>query len=342
MILKDIAEKAGVSMMTVSNVINGKHNRVSPKTAERITKIIEECNYVPNLTARSLTVKSSHIIGIIVPIGEKRDGVNYFDNPYVSTMVGIIETILNDNGYYAMIRSAYGLDDVITLLKNWNVDGVIFLHPLFTPNFSLILNDILKKHPLPIVIFDRFVDNPNIISITTDDQKGSYLSTKYLINHGHTRIAFVADYEDNPILTARLDGYKQALRERDILVKDEYIFSYPVDYENCISAGHAIADSNLGITGVVTTADICAIGIMEGARLGGLRVPTDLSVIGFDNLKLCSYTTPKLTTVSQHTTRKATLAATLLLEKIQTGSVANNHIEMDVEIVERQSVALLT
>ena len=100
MTLKDIAEKAGVSMMTVSNVINGKHSRVSAATIEKVNSIIKEYNYVPNLSARSLTVKSSHIIGVIVPLDDKENNgtsVSYFDNPYVSSMIGVIERELRDN-----------------------------------------------------------------------------------------------------------------------------------------------------------------------------------------------------------------------------------------------------
>ena len=103
-----------------------------------------------------------------------------------------------------------------------------------------------------------------------------------------------------------------------------------------------IASSGSEITAAVTTADICAIGIMEGARLGGLRVPVDLSVIGYDNLTLCQYTSPKLTSISQHIAQKAFLATQLLLKKInKEDEEIQCHVTMDVEIVERQSVVSL-
>lgn len=107
MTLKDIADLAGVSMMTVSNVINGKTSRVSQKTRDKVNAIIEEYGYVPNLNARSLSNKKSHIIGIIISLDEKDVllGTNYFENPYVSTMVGAIERELQKNEYFTMIRS---------------------------------------------------------------------------------------------------------------------------------------------------------------------------------------------------------------------------------------------
>lgn len=323
-------------MMTVSNVINGKHNRVSQKTIEKVNAIIKEYGYVPNLSARSLTNKTSNIIGIIISMDNKDE--NLLENPYISTMIGTIEKELRINGYYTMVRSIYQNTDVITLLKNWNVDGIIFLYP----NFQNTLGELLPSLPCPVAIFDSYLELPNLINIRSDDQKGLYLSTKYMINHGHSHIAFVADYENNFLLTERFQGYRQALRENDIPFRPEYVFSFTPSYEGGIQAGKQIASMQNMITAAVTTADICAIGIMEGARLGGYRIPIDLSVIGYDNLKLCQYTVPKLTSISQNITQKALLATKLLLERIRTGSnKAPIHVKIDVEIVERQSVISL-
>ena len=344
MTLKDIAEKAGVSMMTVSNVINGKHSRVSAATIEKVNSIIKEYNYVPNLSARSLTVKSSHIIGVIVPLDDKEDNgtsVSYFDNPYVSSMIGVIERELRDNGYFVMIRAVRSQDDLSILMRNWNVDGAIFLYPRLGDRFEDSINAIVAETHLPVVLFDARTDNPEVINVCSDDRKGCYLSTRYLINRGHKKIAFVANYEGNPLLTDRFEGYRAPMEESGLGCDPDCIFSYSPSYEEGIAAGKAIAASALKITGLVTTADICAIGIMEGARLGGLRIPTDLSVIGYDNLAVSTYTTPKLTTISQNVIKKAETAMELLLEKLRTGHVEQPHIQLDVELVERQSTLSL-
>lgn len=332
--LKYIADKAGVSMMTVSNVINGKHNRVSGKTIEKVNAIIKECGYVPNLTARSLTNKTSYIIGIIIPI-DYDDSENYLENPYISTMIGTIEKELRHNGYYTMVRSVSNKDDIAQLLKNWNVDGIILLYP----DQIDYLSQFIESCPCPIAIFDSPLTTPGLINICSDDEKGLYLSTKYMINHGHTDVAFVANYEGNHLLTRRLNGYRRALKECGIPFRKEYIFSYPPSYKGGIAAGKEIASSDCKVTAAVTTADFCAIGIMEGARLGGLRVPVDLSVIGYDNLTLCQYCSPKLTSISQHIPQKALLACQLLLKKIRNEELdISGPIVMDVKIVERQSV----
>lgn len=340
MTLKDIADRAGVSMMTVSNVINGKTSRVSQKTMDKVNAIVKECGYVPNLSARSLTNKVSNIIGIVVAIDEKANeaGDNYMENPYVSAMIGIIELELKKNGYYTMIRSVSREGDINVLLKNWNVDGIIFLYP----ENGEYMKAFLESTTCPVAVFDSDLEIPDIINISSDDEKGVYLSTKYMINHGHSHIAFVADYENSTVLTRRFQGYCRALEESRIPFRPEYVFRYAPDYEDGIRAGREIAASYMPITAAVTTADICAIGVMEGARLGGYRVPIDLSVIGYDNLNLCQYTVPKLTSVSQNVKQKALLAVKLLLERIRTGTpVSGERIMTDVEVVDRQSVVSL-
>ena len=340
MTLKDIADLAGVSMMTVSNVINGKTSRVSQKTRDKVNAIIEEYGYVPNLNARSLSNKKSHIIGIIISLDEKDVllGTNYFENPYVSTMIGAIEKELQKNEYFTMIRSVSKNADIISLLKNWNVDGIIILYPAAGEYMAKLMD----SATCPIATFDCELDHPNLINITSNDEKGMYLSTKYMINHGHSAIAFVADYKISHVLANRFNGYKRALEENHITFNPDYVYEYSPSYEGGIQAGREIASNSSPVTAAVTTADICAIGIMEGARLGGYRIPVDLSVIGYDNLTLCQYTLPKLTSVSQNIPQKAMLATSLLLEKTRTGSVSSScQTALDVEIVDRQSVISL-
>ena len=152
----------------------------------------------------------------------------------------------------------------------------------------------------------------------------------------------MADYEGNYLLTKRFNGYCRALKESGIPFREEYVLRYSPSYEDGILAGKEIASGKARVTAAVTTADICAIGIIEGARLGGLRVPVDLSVIGYDNLGLCQYTSPKLTSISQNITQKAVKATQLLLKKLRGEEINTSEpFIMDVEIIERQSVVSL-
>ena len=188
--------------------------RVSQKTRDKVNAIIEEYGYVPNLNARSLSNKKSHIIGIIISLDEKDVllGTNYFENPYVSTMVGAIERELQKNEYFTMIRSVSKNADIISLLKNWNVDGIIILYPAAGEYMARLMD----SATCPIATFDCELEHPNLINITSNDEKGLYLSTKYMINHGHSAIAFVADYKSSHVLANRFNGYKRALEENHI------------------------------------------------------------------------------------------------------------------------------
>ena len=246
-------------------------------------------------------------------------------------MIGAIEKELQKNEYFTMIRSVSKNADIISLLKNWNVDGIIILYPAAGEYMAKLMD----SATCPIATFDCELEHSNLINITSNDEKGLYLSTKYMINHGHSAIAFVADYKSSHVLANRFNGYKRALEENHITFNPDYVYEYSPSYEGGIQAGREIASNSSPVTAAVTTADICAIGIMEGARLGGYRIPVDLSVIGYDNLTLCQYTLPKLTSVSQNIPQKAKLATSLLLEKIRTGSVSSScQAALDVEIVD--------
>ncbi|MDD2972176.1 MAG: LacI family DNA-binding transcriptional regulator [Lachnospiraceae bacterium] len=337
MTLKDIAAEAHVSVMTVSNVVNGKHDKVSSATIEKVMAIVNKYHYVPNLTAKSLTAKSSNLVAVIVPFGETENDINFFENPYISTMIGVMEKKLREYGYYVIIRSVGTKGDITRLLKNWNVAGALFL----IPSFETMIDSLLSENDFPLVFFDSRSDNRSIMNVKTDDYKGGYIAAKYLINHGHKKIAFVADYRDSVILLERYRGYRDALTESRIRFQEDWVYFNAPTYEDGIQTGKQLAERTDPVTAAMSTADICSIGIMEGARLGGLRIPSDLSVIGFDNLDLCRYTTPKLTTVSQHITAKAERAVALLLEKLEKGTVEKTTVMLDVEIIERQSVAFL-
>lgn len=331
--LKDIADAAGVSMMTVSNVINGNYKKVSAKKKKLILDLIEEYQYVPNLSARSLTSKSSKIIGIILSSGNPQE--NFFTNPYTSELFGEIETLLREKGYYIIVSTSQNIDDASTLSKNWNVDGVIFL----THQDSSSMQKILSNSKCPMVFIDSNDPSASALTIGIDDFKGGYTATKYLIHRGHKKIAFAGYYsDDNAIIFQRHQGYLAALKEAGIPYSAQLLINTFTRYEDGIIIGRDIANNKYDITAVFTTADILAVGIIEGAKLNGCIVPNDLSVVGFDNLKLCSYVTPKLTTISQNVHQKASAAVDLLMDAIDDESIRNKAVILDVQLEERQSV----
>lgn len=334
MTLNDIAKEAGVSSMTVSNVINGRHQHVSKQTLARVMEIVNKYNYTPNMSARSLAAKKSKIIHLIIPLSHEAS--NMFYSPYISTLVGIIEQQIRLNDYYAMIRSVRNFEELDALFKTWPADGAIFL----LPDFDCYMEQILDSIRIPLVFIDSQFERPDVLNISCDNEKGTYLATRYLINLEHRDIAFMSDYKNSDLQLARYNGYCNALKENNIPVRQELIFEEPPDYEHGIQVGLSIASSALPVSAIVATSDYGAVGIMEGARLGGLKVPTQLSVIGFDDLPFCCYCVPKLTTISQNIEQKALYATQLLLNKINGKQPENSQITVDVRLIERQSAIL--
>ncbi|HHW66223.1 MAG TPA: LacI family transcriptional regulator [Epulopiscium sp.] len=333
-IIKEVAAEAGVSVMTVYNVINGNYSKVSEKKIKLILKLLEEKNYVPNLTAKSLAIKSTKIIGIIVPVGD--DDYNFFKDPYLSELIGVIEHLLRKKGYYAMVRSVIHAADISTLLKTWNMDGAIFL----LPYYDHIAHQILAQNDLPMVFLDSYSDNPDIFSVGIDDYKGGYIATKYLVSLGHTRIAFAGSIGEDGVkcvVNQRFKGYKDALREANIEFHESFVYPFAPVYDMGIVAGREISKRKGEITAVLATADVMAIGIMEGARLNGYLLPNDLSIVGFDNIEASIFCSPKLTTVSQNIPKKAECAIDLLMKQINDEPTPEKRPVLDVEIIERQS-----
>ncbi len=336
--LKTIAEEAGVSAVTVSNVIHHNYSRVSAETVDKINRIIEKHHYVPNSNARSLAMKKSHIIGIIIPyVG---DGDNFLKSPYNAEIIGVLERVIRDSGYYLMVRSVGTTAEAIPLIRSWNVDAVIFLSA-----FGADVQEIRKRLDLPVVFIDTYAAEETFDNVGVEDRKGEYLATKYLLNMGHKRVWFVGPElkEDTRegVISERYAGYLEAMTEAGLESELRHLVAEITSYECGIEIGRKLAFEEEPPTAVVATADILAIGIMEGYRLSGRRIPEDLSVVGFDNLPEGRYTTPKLTTVSQDIAEKARLAAGLLLEQLGEGAGAegaeSRRITVDVALVERGS-----
>jgi LacI family transcriptional regulator len=158
---------------------------------------------------------------------------------------------------------------------------------------------------------------------------------------GHRNIAFAGPIESEDVesvVNQRFKGYKAALKESSINFLDSFVYPAMPVYDTGVTVGREISDRRGEITAVLTSADIMAIGIMEGARRNGYVIPNDLSIVGFDNIECAIFSSPKLTTISQNISAKAEYAIELLMQQIDNGFVTQNRTVMDVEIIERQSV----
>lgn len=331
--LKTIAEKAGVSTATVSNVINGVYNKVSKETIERVNKVIEELNYSPSATARSLASKESRIIGLIIPNTDNDQ--NFGSDPYTAYVVALMEQIVRQKGYYLMIRSVIRSKEITSFANTWNVDGMVILgaYEDDVKEIEQVLKDI------PTVYTDAYVESMPIACVGINDYKGGFLSASYLLGKGHRKIALVTpDTEEFGVIHERYRGFCDALSKRGITLNPEDIFIKQTSTEGGCDAGVEIALSGRGYTAVAAMSDTLAFGLNMGLQQGGLNVPDDISVIGFDNLRVSRFATPAITTISQNLEEKFRLVGEHLFNMIQHKEKYAVKETLDVEVVERQTV----
>lgn len=330
--LKTIAKEAGVSTATVSNVINGNYHKVSQETMLKVQKIIEENDYRPSATARSLASKESKIIGVIIP-NVSRDE-SFSASPYNTQILGLLENYVRKKGYYLMVRCASECKEIIPLFSSWNVDGMILFGA-----FRNEVEDIRNHLNVPTVYIDTYAENMEIANVGIDDYKGGYLAARYLLGKGHRKIAFVGPDVHSPgVIQQRYQGFSDACAEEGVEITSEHIFKADTTYRNGIIIGQKIAISDYKFTAVAAMSDVVAFGVMEGLRVCGVNVPNDISVIGFDDLPECCYSNPKLTTISQKVEQKAFLVGEYLFKMIRKKKTITVNKKIDVEIIERQSV----
>ena len=334
--LKEIAKEAGFSVMTVSNVINHNYDKVSAKTAERVEAIARKYNYVPNLSARSLSGKRSHIITVLVPEGDKP--IHILDDPYRQQMIATLEFQLRIRGYYVMLRAYRRAKEVIYLFHNWSVDGAVLFYPTFTTEE---MKQVLDTG-VPCVVLDRYYDGLDPLTVDLDDLHGGQVPARFLLENGHKRIAFACPFnEPSIVVRQRIRGFAQVLREAGVAFPARYFFNTNGSFEQGVRVGRTLCAMSDRPTAVVTTLDRLAVGILEGVRLSGYSVPNDISIIGFDNWEVLQYVSPKLTTVAQDYEKKVEWAVKLLLKRIRGEEIPQTHITLDVELIDRQSVRKL-
>ncbi len=330
--IKDIANAVGVSCTTVSNVIHGRAGRVSAETISRINDTIEKMGYVPNMSARSLVSSSSKVIGMISHIkSNKKESI--VEDPFHSAFIGAIETRLRESGYYLMLRAVETNADLLTFLRNWNVDGM-FITGVFQDEFYQTLSEL----NIPIILIDSYISQSNLCNVGLEDYKGGYTAAKYLIDKGHRNIAFASPpITMRGVVSERFQGYKDALSEASIPYRQELIFEQELDTGSTLALGRRLAERR-DITAVFATADILAAGIMAGIQQSGRRVPEDMSIIGFDDINFCQLTSPTLTTIHQDAALKGQLAVDYLIDLLDGNPIQEKEIILPIHLVERSSV----
>ena len=307
--LKDVAQRAGVSSATVSYMLNGKQS-VSEKTKQRVLEAVRQLDYVPDLNARGLSTRDSKLIGVVVPQTEPGEHL-MFQNTFYSEVLGSIEYYARQNGYHILISATDANESYQQM----------------------------KESQIPIVLIDSYCNDYYYHNIRIDNAYGSYLATRYILQNGHREIAFlVGRLQENGVMKKRLTGYQKALAEFGVPYQPDYVLEGQIDYESGVQHARAIVERHLPVTAAVAPADILAIGAMKGFYELGLRIPDDLSIIGFDDLEISRYMTPGLTTIKQQISLKGQRAVELLLKNIAQPGLTKQEEILTLELVERESV----
>ncbi len=329
--LSDIASEAGVSLMTVSNVMNGKSSRVSEATASRVLEIADRLGYVPNLPARSLAASKSHIIAALTPVGEDR---SLLMSPHTVEVIGGLEKHLRHEGYHVLLRGIEKEADIAGAIKGWALDGAILLE------FADSQIDRIQISGVPLVAIDSYSENPRTLPVRTDDRHGGWLAGKYLTEAGHSRLLFAGPpFEGMGVMGQRWEGFRSACVAAGIDSHQISVAEALVSYEEGQALGRRLTRDYPDVTAVFATADALAIGILAGLSEVGVSVPEDISVIGFDNIEMSALVTPGLTTIAQDIQAKGAEAARLVLQKVEKGQEIPAPISLGVSLVTRASVA---
>jgi len=327
--LKDIAERAGVTTATVSMVINNKPN-ISEATKKKVLAIASELNYYPNIIARGLATKRSNAIGVIVP--------NLASGFIMRIMEGVKNTLRNASYTVILFDTiGQGLDEYKLFQRvvyEGRVDGVIVI----TASSSDEELEIFRKEKMPCVLVAKNSDH--LDSIYVNNKTGSYDAVKYLIEKGHQHIAAITINRKNLNIEERLDGYRDALKERDIPFEPELVFEVTSD---SLTDGAYIANKILAAGGKRPTAvfspvgDMTAIGMIKEFKKRGLRIPEDIAIVGYDDLPAAMVVEPALTTVRQPKLEMGDLAINLIIDKIEKRDETVVKRELPAKFVIRES-----
>jgi len=331
--IKDVAKHAKVSPATVSYVLNGV-KKVSEKTKQRVLEAVEELNYYPDFAAVNLSKRKSNLIGVVLPDA----GESMFEhNSYYNEFLGGIELVARLNNFDTLISGEGNIEGLSQWVKKRNLDGLIFMG-LFPEESS----SELKALNVPTVIVDAYGEYTyHFNNVNIDDQLGGYLAAKHLIDLGHENIAFVAtNLDKSPVDRMRYSGYKKALEEQGLHSDSQPIFEVEtISFEKGKSVGNDMIQSENNFSAIVTVSDILAFGIIKALHQNNKYVPTDYSIVGFDDLSISRYSIPSLTTIRQNIFGKGKTAAQLILDLIESTSIENKRIELPVELIERESTA---
>lgn len=327
--IKEIARLAGVSTATVSYVMNNRDSKVSEATRLRVLSIMEELNYKPSATARGLNSGKSRMVGLIVPDISKA---------HFSVLVSGIETVLHKANYGILICNAYNdlqkEREYYHMLADRKVDGMIVAAGAAHDPYE---NSSFSDRDIPIVMIDRYNQGfEQQYGVYSDNYKGTYWGTRYLIEEGHTRIGCITGPLSSVNTTERIKGYREALRESGIAAQPHWLHSGNHALETGIAGLEQIM-SKEPVTAVIAGGDLLAYGVYQAANQLQISIPNELSVIGVDDNVFSELITPTLTALRPPLYEIGDKAAVMLQLLIDGQKPPQRKLICEPELVVRES-----
>lgn len=330
--LKDVAKEANVSFTTVSRALSG-NPEISRETRERILKICEEMGYTTNYIARSMIKKRTELIGLIVPS---------IDNPFMSELAYYVEVTARRFGYNLILCNSYPdlnqEQKAMQLMVGHQVDGVLII-----PQKSESCQNLRKfTSILPMVYLSENLKDQEADYVSVDNKKGTSLGVEYLYEIGHRSILYFGCRMGSTTHQLRADGYREGCEKYGITPRIIYFQSS----SSSIELGYEMARTELHLekdyTAVFASTDSNAIGLMQAARELNIRIPEDISLLGFDNIRLTSLPQIDLTTIAQPKEEMAVRAVKLLLNKIEKGETHSAFEIIEPSLIKRGSCRRLS
>lgn len=337
--MKNVAAYAGVSVATVSNVLNNITNKSTEATRQKVLAAVKELNYKMDMTARTLSIGKSNLIGIFLPIVYENSMPSSVlkGNPFYNDIISGIEYQARMLGYDILISSIESSGHALELINKRMLDGLAILG-----NHSDVFWREISDGDVPVVLIDSYSSEQNgMHNVGIDDEMGAYLATKHLITLGHTNIAMgTGQIGVDEVNAHRHIGFRRALKEAGLAIKDCPVIQEDVSFRGGVTVGHKLLKDHTNVTAIFASADIMAFGLIKIMNQFGKKIPDDLSVIGFDDLSICEYTFPALTTIRQDIYKKGLEVARLLVKKIDEEEGVKSQT-LPVELVVRETTKAL-
>jgi Transcriptional regulators len=331
--IKDVAKEAGVSISTVSNALNNSRY-VKKETKNRIKEIAKRLKYEPNILARGLKTKSTNTVAVVVP-----DISNQF---FAQVIRGVEESARLRNFNVLLACTYYDVLDEkksIENLKKQFVDGFIFISGY--DSFEHIRE--LKNNNFPVVLADRELGDTKVPSVLIDNFRAIKEVVKYLYDLGHKKIGYISyAYDNQTTVRKRFEGYCEGLKENKLDYNpDMVVISGTLrlnELQGSREAVRKIIKSKSIPSVIMTASDFIAVGVIKALKDLKIKVPEEISVVGFDNILISQYSSPLLTTVKQPKEKMGTIAMNLLLDIIEGKKITDRNIVLSTKIIERESV----